>query len=32
MPKQGQFAKSPRTKQLNSFKVKRRGGGQHNPN
>lgn len=27
MPKQGQFAKSPRTKQLNSFKVKRRGGG-----
>ena len=27
MPKQGQFAKSTRTKQLNSFKVKRRGGG-----
>lgn len=26
MPKQGQFAKSTRTKQLNSFKVKRRGG------
>lgn len=27
MPKQGQFAKATRTKQLNSFKVKRRGGG-----
>lgn len=27
MPKQGQFAKSTRTKQLNSFNVKRRGGG-----
>lgn len=27
MPKQGQFAKSTRTKQLNSFKVKRRSGG-----
>ena len=27
MPKQGQFAKSTRTKQLNSFKVKRGGGG-----
>lgn len=27
MPKQGRFAKSTRTKQLNSFKVKRRGGG-----
>ena len=27
MPKQGQFAKSTRTKQLNIFKVKRRGGG-----